>query len=158
MSQVFVHFLFSSSLSPTIALKEWLFKFFFKNFNFFFQNFNFFFFVSRKQVAASQIDAERDNVKVPTTMEEYCMKAKPPQSPQVKISFFDVSKIWYFEVLTSWSFDVCNWLFDDCRVECLTTVYDVYSWLFDVFTWCIDCYFSTFVVCLTVLRSPYVVD
>ena len=40
-------------------------------------------FFCRKQVAASQADAERDGVVVPTTMEEYCMKAKPPQSPQV---------------------------------------------------------------------------
>ena len=40
----------------------------------------------RKQVAASHSDAERDGVVVPLTMEEYCMKAKPPQSPQVKSS------------------------------------------------------------------------
>lgn len=37
----------------------------------------------RKQVSASRVDAERDGVVVPTTMEEYCMKAKPNQSDQV---------------------------------------------------------------------------
>ena len=41
-------------------------------------------FFHRKQVAASKVDADRDGVIVPTTMEEYCMKSKPPKSPQVK--------------------------------------------------------------------------
>ena len=49
------------------------------------------FFCCRKQVAASRLDAERDGVVVPTTMEEYCMKAKPPQSPQenIDMDFYD---------------------------------------------------------------------
>ena len=42
-----------------------------------------FFVCFRKQVAASRADADRDGVVVPITMEEYCMKAKPPMSPQV---------------------------------------------------------------------------
>lgn len=42
--------------------------------------------IIRKQVAASRADAERDGVFVPTTMEEYCMKPKPPQQPQVHCS------------------------------------------------------------------------
>ena len=31
----------------------------------------------RKQVQLSKAEAEKDNVVVPTTMEEYCMKPKP---------------------------------------------------------------------------------
>ena len=42
----------------------------------------------RKQVAASQIDADRDGVVVPITMEEYCVKAKPPKSPQVSLTIY----------------------------------------------------------------------
>lgn len=33
--------------------------------------------IIKRQVLASRGDAERDGVIVPTTMEEYCMKAKP---------------------------------------------------------------------------------
>lgn len=40
-------------------------------------------------MAASRGDAERDGVVVPTTMEEYCMKAKPPQSSQDNIEMDD---------------------------------------------------------------------
>ena len=58
-------------------------------------------FFSRKQVAASQADAERDGVVVPTTMEEYCMKAKPPQSPQVSPRTFLDRFSWPVAVLKS---------------------------------------------------------
>ena len=34
----------------------------------------------RKQVQLSKAEAEKDNVVVPTTMEEYCMKPKPRSS------------------------------------------------------------------------------
>jgi len=45
--------------------------------------------IIRKQVAASRADAERDGVFVPTTMEEYCMKPKPPQQPQDNLEIDD---------------------------------------------------------------------
>jgi ubiquitin-conjugating enzyme E2 R len=38
--------------------------------------------IIRKQVQASRTDAEKDGVVVPTTMEEYCMKAKPLRPAQ----------------------------------------------------------------------------
>merc|ERR1711997_314172 len=34
--------------------------------------------IIKRQVQASKIDAEKDGVVVPVTMEEYCMKAKKP--------------------------------------------------------------------------------
>ncbi len=46
-------------------------------------------------MAASHSDAERDGVVVPLTMEEYCMKAKPPQSPQVNLT-----QIWFINYVT----------------------------------------------------------
>merc|ERR1711974_208373 len=36
--------------------------------------------IIRKQVQLSKAEAEKDNVVVPTTMEEYCMKPKPRSS------------------------------------------------------------------------------
>ena len=43
----------------------------------------------RKQVQASHADAEKDAVVVPTTMEEYCMKAKPLRPAQDSIEMDD---------------------------------------------------------------------
>ena len=40
------------------------------------------YFIFSKQVQASRLEAEKDNVVVPTTMEEYCMKAKPLKPAQ----------------------------------------------------------------------------
>ena len=34
-------------------------------------------FSNRKQVSKTQQEAERDGVKIPLTMEEYCIKSKP---------------------------------------------------------------------------------
>jgi len=45
--------------------------------------------IIRKQVQASRIDAEKDAVVVPTTMEEYCMKAKPLRPAQDSIEMDD---------------------------------------------------------------------
>ena len=42
-----------------------------------------------KQVQASHADAEKDAVVVPTTMEEYCMKAKPLRPAQDSIEMDD---------------------------------------------------------------------
>ena len=47
------------------------------------------FFLCRKQVQASRTDAEKDGVVVPTTMEEYCMKAKPLRPAQDSIEMDD---------------------------------------------------------------------
>ena len=44
---------------------------------------------NRKQVQASRQDAEKDGVVVPTTMEEYCMKAKPLRPAQDSIEMDD---------------------------------------------------------------------
>ena len=43
----------------------------------------------RKQVQASRVEAEKDNVVVPTTMEEYCMKSKPLRPAQDSIEMDD---------------------------------------------------------------------
>lgn len=43
----------------------------------------------RKQVAATKEDAERDHVRVPTTLQEYCVSAKPPQDTAVDTDFYD---------------------------------------------------------------------
>merc|ERR1719266_143404 len=45
--------------------------------------------IIRKQVQASHADAEKDAVVVPTTMEEYCMKAKPLRPAQDSIEMDD---------------------------------------------------------------------
>merc|ERR1712113_536566 len=45
--------------------------------------------IIRKQVQASRGDAEKDGVVVPTTMEEYCMKAKPMRPAQDSIEMDD---------------------------------------------------------------------
>jgi len=45
--------------------------------------------IIRKQVQASRQDAEKDGVVVPTTMEEYCMKAKPLRPAQDSIEMDD---------------------------------------------------------------------
>lgn len=45
--------------------------------------------IIRKQVIASKADAEKDGVVVPTTMEEYCLKPKPPPSVQDNIDIDD---------------------------------------------------------------------
>ena len=45
----------------------------------------------RKQVQASRLDAERDCVSIPTTMEEYCRKSKnPDQLVQENIDMDDL--------------------------------------------------------------------
>lgn len=48
--------------------------------------------LNRKQVAASRLEAEKDNVVVPTTIEEYCLKPKKkPSVPEADIltDFYD---------------------------------------------------------------------
>jgi len=45
--------------------------------------------IIRKQVAASRADAEKDNVVVPLTMEEYCIKPKAKPSVQEHIDMTD---------------------------------------------------------------------
>ena len=49
--------------------------------------------VFRKQVEASRFEAERDGIKVPTTLEEYCQTHKQPS--------------------TSASSDICDDFYDD---------------------------------------------
>ena len=61
-------------------------KFFFFVKRFFF---SFFFSFFSKQVQASRLEAEKDGVVVPTTMEEYCMKAKPLKPAQDSIEMDD---------------------------------------------------------------------
>ena len=47
--------------------------------------------MSRKQVAASRLEAEKDNVVVPTTLEEYCIKHKslPNEGEHEMTDFYD---------------------------------------------------------------------
>ena len=56
---------------------------------FFFSIWRIFWCLCRKQVQASRQDAEKDGVVVPTTMEEYCMKAKPLRPAQDSIEMDD---------------------------------------------------------------------
>lgn len=45
--------------------------------------------IIRKQVLATRLEAEKDNVVVPTTIEEYCIKAKPrPQETETDMTDF----------------------------------------------------------------------
>lgn len=47
------------------------------------------FFPSRKQVLGTKVDAERDGVKVPTTLAEYCVKTKTPAPDEGSDLFYD---------------------------------------------------------------------
>lgn len=48
---------------------------------------------SRKQVLGTKVDAERDGVKVPTTLAEYCVKTKTPAPNEGSDLFYD----YYYE-------------------------------------------------------------
>lgn len=48
----------------------------------------------RKQVEASRLDAEKDGVVVPETLEEYCIKAAPKPSDDC-IDVFDLDEDYY---------------------------------------------------------------
>lgn len=43
----------------------------------------------RKQVLGTKVDAERDGVKVPTTLAEYCVKTKTPAPDEGSDLFYD---------------------------------------------------------------------
>lgn len=43
----------------------------------------------RKQVLGTKVDAERDGVKVPTTLAEYCIKTKAPAPDEGSDLFYD---------------------------------------------------------------------
>ena len=44
----------------------------------------------RKQVARSKVEAEKENITVPTTVEEYCIKSRPSHSePEDLTDFYD---------------------------------------------------------------------
>ncbi|KAJ7396345.1 Ubiquitin-conjugating enzyme E2 R1 [Pitangus sulphuratus] len=45
--------------------------------------------IIRKQVLGTKLDAERDGVKVPTTLAEYCVKTKAPASDEGSDLFYD---------------------------------------------------------------------
>ncbi|PVD20268.1 hypothetical protein C0Q70_20765 [Pomacea canaliculata] len=45
--------------------------------------------IIRKQVQATKEEAERDGVKVPMTLQEYCVSSRPPQDNQVDADFYD---------------------------------------------------------------------
>lgn len=47
------------------------------------------YFIFRKQVALSKVDAEKDGVVVPTTLEDYVVKAKPPENNLELTDFYD---------------------------------------------------------------------
>ena len=42
----------------------------------------------RKQVSRSKIEAEKENIKVPTTVDEYCVKSKPSRSETEDVTDF----------------------------------------------------------------------
>ncbi|KAI6072326.1 Cell division cycle 34 [Aix galericulata] len=45
--------------------------------------------IIRKQVLGTKVDAERDGVKVPTTLAEYCVKTKTPSPDEGSDLFYD---------------------------------------------------------------------
>lgn len=45
--------------------------------------------IIRKQVLGTKVDAERDGVKVPTTLAEYCVKTKAPVPDEGSDLFYD---------------------------------------------------------------------
>ncbi|NXC56269.1 UB2R1 enzyme, partial [Aleadryas rufinucha] len=45
--------------------------------------------IIRKQVLGTKVDAERDGVKVPTTLAEYCVKTKTPAPDEGSDLFYD---------------------------------------------------------------------
>ncbi|XP_006101884.3 ubiquitin-conjugating enzyme E2 R1 [Myotis lucifugus] len=45
--------------------------------------------IIRKQVLGTKVDAERDGVKVPTTLAEYCVKTKAPAPDEGSDLFYD---------------------------------------------------------------------
>lgn len=45
--------------------------------------------IIRKQVAGSRAEAEKDNVVVPLTLEDYCIKSKPPVTESDMNDFYD---------------------------------------------------------------------
>ncbi|GFR91432.1 ubiquitin-conjugating enzyme E2 R2-like [Elysia marginata] len=45
--------------------------------------------IIRKQVQATKEEAEKDNVKVPTTLQEYCVLSTPAHDNQVDADFYD---------------------------------------------------------------------
>ncbi|XP_054985086.1 ubiquitin-conjugating enzyme E2 R1 isoform X2 [Sorex araneus] len=45
--------------------------------------------IIRKQVLGTKVDAERDGVKVPTTLAEYCVQTKAPAPDEVSDLFYD---------------------------------------------------------------------
>ena len=52
----------------------------------------------RKQVAASKLEAEKDNVVVPTTREEYCIKHKHKPTDNVELDqAFDIDDDYYYD-------------------------------------------------------------
>lgn len=46
-------------------------------------------FVCRKQVQATKAEAERDGVKVPTTLAEYCVRTRAPAPDEGSDLFYD---------------------------------------------------------------------
>ena len=47
-----------------------------------------FLFVCRKQVSRSKLEAEKENIKVPTTVDEYCVKSRPSRSETEDLTDF----------------------------------------------------------------------
>lgn len=47
----------------------------------------------RKQVLGTKVDAERDGVKVPTTLAEYCVKTKAPAPDEGSDLFFSPANV-----------------------------------------------------------------
>ena len=42
----------------------------------------------RKQVSRSKLEAEKENIKVPTTVDEYCVKSRPSRSETEDVTDF----------------------------------------------------------------------
>jgi hypothetical protein len=52
---------------------------------------------SRKQVDASKLEAQKDGVKVPETIEEYCIKSKPAKAPHDDVDMLDFDDNDYYD-------------------------------------------------------------
>lgn len=51
--------------------------------------------IVKKQVDASKIEAEKDGVKVPETVEDYCIKANPAKAPHDDVDMLEFDEYDY---------------------------------------------------------------
>jgi ubiquitin-conjugating enzyme E2 R len=53
--------------------------------------------IYRKQVEASKIEAAKDGIKVPETVEDYCIKSTPAKAPHEDVDMLDFDEDYYHD-------------------------------------------------------------